>query len=166
MSLGPLRAALRAATDHEAQLRLAEIDAECARRVADAGEQARALATQGRREGEAAAAKDAARRRATATRRAREICLRAQRRQVELLQRESQDAVLRLREDSRYPKLLVHLEGMARDQLGPAADVELDPAGLGGVIGRKGRMSVDYTLPVLVDRAIASLGDELESLWL
>lgn len=165
MSLEPLRTALRAETDLEVQRRLAEVDSECARVVADAEAKAHELSKQGRREGEDAAAKEAVRRRATATRRAREIRLQAQRRQVEELQQRSREAVLRLREDSRYPELLERLARAARDQLGPDAEVEADPPGLGGVIGRKGRTSVDYTLPARVDRAIASLGDELESLW-
>lgn len=165
MSLEPLRHALRAETDAEVQGRLAEVDAECARVVADAEAKAREFATQGRREGEDAAAREAVRRRATATRRAREIRLQAQRRQVEELQRRSREAILRLHDDSRYPELLDRLVRTARDQLGPDAEVELDPPGLGGVIGRKGRTSVDYTLPALVDRTIASLGDELEVLW-
>jgi vacuolar-type H+-ATPase subunit E/Vma4 len=165
MNLEPLRAALRAETDVEVQRRLEEVDAECERVVADAEAKARELARQGRREGEDAAAKEAMRRRATATRRAREIRLQAQRRQVEELQGRSREAVLRVREDSCYPELLERLARAARDQLGPGTEVELDPPASGGVIGRSGRMSVDYTLPALVDRAMASLGDELEILW-
>lgn len=165
MSLEPLRRALRAEVDLEVQRRLAEVDAECARAVAEAEAEARVLTGQGRREGEDAAAKEAVRRRATAMRRAREIRLQAQRRQVEELQRRSREAILRLRENSLYPELLDGLARAARDQLGPDAELELDPPGLGGVVGRRERTSVDYTLPVLVDRTIASLGDELESLW-
>ena len=165
MNLEPLRAARRAETDAEVQARLAEVDAECVRVVADAEAKAHELARQGCREGEGAAAKEAVRRRATATRRAREIRLQAQRRQVEQLQLRSREAVLRLHEDSRYPELLERLARAARDQLGPDAEVELDPPGLGGVIGRARRTSVDYTLPALVDRVIESLGDELESIW-
>ena len=165
MNLEPLRAALRAETDIEVQRRLEEVDAECARLVADAEARAHELARQGRREGEDAAAKVALRRRATATRRAREILLQAQRRQIEELQRRSREAVLLLREDNNYPELLERLSWAARDQLGPGTEVELDPPAFGGVIGRSGRMSVDYTLPALAERAVASLGDELESLW-
>ena len=73
--------------------------------------------------------------------------------------------VLGLRQADGYPALLERLARAARDQLGPDADVEVDPPGLGGVIGRAGRTSVDYTLPALVDRSIAALGDELERLW-
>ena len=165
MNLEPLQVALQAETDAEVQERLAEVDATCARTLTEAEARAHELAREGRHEGEVAAAKEATRRRATATRRARELRLRAQSRQVEELQRRSREAVLLLREDSRYPELLDCLARMARGQLGPDAELEVDPPGLGGVIGRKERVSVDYTLPALADRAIASLGDELERLW-
>ena len=165
MTLEPLRLALRAETDAEVQRRLSEVEAECARTVAEAEARAQELAAEGRREGERAAAQEAVRRHAAATRRAREIRLRAQSLQVEELQRRSREAVLRLREDSRYPALLDGLARAAREQLGPDAELELDPTGLGGVIGRSGRVSVDYTLPTLADRAIASFDDELERLW-
>lgn len=165
MNLEPLQVALRAETEAEVQERLAAVDAECARTLAEAEAKAHELAREGRHEGEGAAAKEAARRRATATRRARELRLRAQNRQVNELRLRSGEAVLRLREDGRYPEFLDRLARTARDQLGPDAEVEVDPPGLGGVIGRKGRVSVDYTLPALADRAIASLGDELEGLW-
>ena len=165
MNLEPLRVALQAETAAEVHERLAAVEAECRRTLAEAEVRAHELAQEGRREGEGAAAKEAVRRRATATRRAREIRLRAQSRQIEELQLRSREAVLHLREDGRYPELLDHLARAAREQLGPDAEVEVDPQGLGGVIGREGKASVDYTLPALAGRAIASLGDELESLW-
>jgi len=165
VNLEPLRAALRAETDADVEGRLAAVDAECSRMLADAEADAHALARQGRREGEAAAAKEAVRRRATATRRAREIRLRAQRQQVDELQRVSREAILGLRKADGYRALLDRLSRTVREQLGPDAEVEVDPPGLGGVIGRVDRTSVDYTLAALADRAIASLGDELEGLW-
>jgi vacuolar-type H+-ATPase subunit E/Vma4 len=165
VNLEPLREALRAEVDAEVQERLAAVDAECARTLSEAEATAHDLAGQARREGEEAAAKEATRRRATAMRRAREIRLRAQSRLLDELELRSREAVLGLTEEGRYPQLLDRLAGVARDQLGPGAEVEIDPAGRGGVIGRKGAMSVDYTLPALADRAVASLGDEPESLW-
>ncbi|MDH4277174.1 MAG: V-type ATP synthase subunit E family protein [Acidimicrobiia bacterium] len=74
-------------------------------------------------------------------------------------------AVLDLRSDPRYPDLLAHLERLARSQLGPDAEIERDPEGLGGVIGRHGSRRVDYTLPALGDRALNQLGDDTEQLW-
>ncbi len=165
MRLDPLRNALLAETEARVGRRLAEVKDECAHTVAEAERQARELAARGRQEGERAAAREALRRRAAATQRAREIRLRAQQHQVEELAQRSREAVLRLREDSRYPGLLERLARVVREQLGPDAELELDPPGRGGVLGRKGAMSVDYTLPALAERAIASLGEELEELW-
>lgn len=165
MSLEPLHAALRAEVDAEVQTRLHEAEADSARLIGEAEQQAHALVKQGRLEGEAAAAKEATRRRAAATRKAREIRLRARQRQVEELERCSREAVLRARDDPRYPELIDRLVARVHEQLGTEVEVEVDPAGLGGVIGRRGRASVDYTLPALADRVVAGLGDELERLW-
>jgi vacuolar-type H+-ATPase subunit E/Vma4 len=165
MNLEPLRAALRAETEAGVHGRLAEADAECARVIADAESEARGRVAKARREGEDAAAKEALRRRATATRRARETRLQAQRRQIGELERRALEAALRLREHSRYPSLLARLADAAREQLGHDCELEYDPDGQGGLVGRTARMSVDYTLPTLVNRVVASLNDELEDLW-
>lgn len=74
-------------------------------------------------------------------------------------------AVRDLPSDPRYPDLLVHLERLARNQLGPDVEIERDPDGFGGVIGRHGSRRVDYTLPALGDRALNQLGDDTEQLW-
>lgn len=165
LNLEPLRAALRAETDVEIGARLEAVDSECARLLAEAESNAHGLVRRGRRDGERAAAKEAVRRRATAMRRAREIRLRAQQRQIEELRRRAREAVLHARDDSRYPELLERLAAEVRGQLGPAATVELDPEALGGVIGRHGSTSVDYSLPALVERAIDDLDTNLERLW-
>ena len=75
------------------------------------------------------------------------------------------EAVLDLRSDPRYPDLLAHLERLARSQLGPDAEIDRDPDGVGGAIGRHGPRRVDYTLPALGDRALNQLGDYTEQLW-
>ena len=75
------------------------------------------------------------------------------------------DAAMQLRDDVRYPALLDHLEAMARDQLGPEARLERDPAGAGGVVAVAGARRVDYTLPALAERALREHGDEVASLW-
>jgi vacuolar-type H+-ATPase subunit E/Vma4 len=165
MNLEPLRAALRAETEAGVHGRLAEVDAECNRIVADAESEARGRVAKARREGEGAAAKEVLRRHATATRRARETRLRARRRQIDELERRALEAASRLREHSRYPSLLDRLAEAAREQLGHDCEIEYDPDGQGGLVGRNARISVDYTLPALVNRVVASLNDELEDLW-
>jgi vacuolar-type H+-ATPase subunit E/Vma4 len=165
MTLEPLREALRAEADAERKRRLRAVEDECARLVADAEAEAHALVRQGRLDGEAAARREGARRRDAATRKAREIRLRARQRQIEELDRRARAAVLDARTDDRYPALLERLASVVREQLGPDAEVEIDPAGLGGVIGHRGKATVDYTLPSLAGRAITDLGEEVERLW-
>lgn len=74
-------------------------------------------------------------------------------------------AAMDLRNDPRYENLVVHFEQLARAQLGPDTELERDPGGLGGVVGRCGSRRVDYTLPALSDRALNRLGDFTEQLW-
>jgi vacuolar-type H+-ATPase subunit E/Vma4 len=165
MNLEPLRRALRAEAETDTASRRAEVAARCDRIITAAEAEARRLTTQGRTEGERAAEHEAVRRRAAATRRAREIRLEAQRRQVEELRRRARAEALALRADDRYPALLDRLSRAAQEQLGDEADVVVDPPELGGVIGRRGNASVDYTLPAIADRIVDDLGPELEELW-
>lgn len=165
MNLDPLRQALRTETEAEADRQRAEITAECARIVAEAGAAAEALAREARRDGERAAAREAARRRAAAARRARETVLAARRGLVDELRIRARRAVLELREEPQYPALLERLSSAARAQLGRDTELEVDPPGRGGVIGRSRNASVDYTLPAMADRAVDGIGRGLERLW-
>lgn len=74
-------------------------------------------------------------------------------------------AVRAMRDDARYPELLRHFEARARDQLGSAAEVTINPDPAGGVVATAGSRRVDYTLNALADRALGSLSDEVAALW-
>jgi hypothetical protein len=74
-------------------------------------------------------------------------------------------AVLDLRADPRYPALLDHFEQVARRQLGADAVIERDPDGVGGIVAHQGDRRVDYSLAALADRALDTLGDDIERLW-
>jgi vacuolar-type H+-ATPase subunit E/Vma4 len=165
MNLEPLRTALRAEVEADAHRRRTELEAACERRVAEAKAKATALTQQGQLDGAQAAALQAARRRAAANRRARELRLEAQRALLDELRARAREAALRLRTDPRYPELLDRLSRAARSQLGPEAELVVDPPELGGVLGRVGSVSVDYTLPALVNRALDELNGRLEALW-
>jgi vacuolar-type H+-ATPase subunit E/Vma4 len=165
MNLDPLRQALRAETEAEAEWQRAEMTGECERIMAESEAAARALAQEARRDGERAAARAAARRRAAAARRARETVLAARRGLVDELRVRSRRAVLELREEPRYPALLERLSSAARVQLGRDTELVVDPPGRGGVIGRTRNASVDYTLPAMADRAVDGIGRDLERLW-
>ncbi len=165
MNLEPLRRALRAETVAAADRRRSEIAAQCEGIVAEAEARARELSHAARVEGERAAAREAGRRHAAAARRARETRLAAQRSLVDELRRRAREAALELREQPDYPELLERLSDAARSQLGDDAELEVDPPGRGGVIGRRGEASVDYSLPAMADRTIDELGPALERLW-
>jgi hypothetical protein len=72
--------------------------------------------------------------------------------------------LLRQTHDDRYERLLDRLEGLARGQLGPEAQVAR-AAEVGGLIATRGGAIVDYTLPAVVDRSLEELGGELSGLW-
>ncbi len=165
MNLEPLRRALSAETVAAGDRRRSEVTAECERIVAEAEAGAHELSHEARVEGERAAAREAARRRAATARRARETRLAARRGLVDELRRRAREAVLELRERPDYPELLERLSDAARSQLGDDAELEVDLPGRGGVIGRRGDASVDYTLPAMADRTIDEMGVALERLW-
>jgi V/A-type H+-transporting ATPase subunit E len=165
VNLEPLRRALSAETVAAADRRRSEVTAECERIVAEAEAGAHELSHEARVEGERAAAREGARRRAAAARRARETRLAARRGLVDELRRRAREAALELRERPDYPELLERLSDAARSQLGDDAELEVDLPGRGGVIGRRGNASVDYTLPAMADRTIDEMGVALERLW-
>ena len=165
MNLSPLRRALRAETALDATRRRTDVTNRCARIVAEAEAEAARLATQGRLDGERVAEGEAARRRAAASRRARELRLQAERRQLEELRRRAREAALELRSDPGYPDLLERLSRTVRMQLGEDAELDVDPPGRGGVLGRRGNATVDYTLGAIAERVVNDLGTELAELW-
>ena len=164
MNLDSLRTALRVEAKTAATQRLAQVDEACERSLAEAHARARKLADQGRLEGARLAERNSLRRRAAANRHARELLLAAQSGLLDDLRLRATDAALELRTDPRYEELLERVSQLARSQLGADAEVEADEE-LGGVVGRAGSTSVDYTLPALVERAIAELDGRLETLW-
>lgn len=125
---------------------------------------ARELAEQGQLEGARLAERNSLRRRAAANRHARELLLAAQSELFDELRLRATEGALELRTDPRYADLLERVSTLAKSQLGADAEVATD-AELGGVVGRAGSTSVDYRLPALVERAIAELDGQLETLW-
>jgi vacuolar-type H+-ATPase subunit E/Vma4 len=165
MNLESLRIALRVEAETEVARRRAQVDEACERRLAEAQATAREVTEQGRLEGVQAATRESLRRRAAANRRARELRLAAERALLDELRLRARQAALQLRVDPRYGDLLERVSQVARSQLGADTEVVVDPPDIGGVLARAGSTSVDYTLPALVDRAIAELDGQLETLW-
>jgi vacuolar-type H+-ATPase subunit E/Vma4 len=164
MNLDSLRTALRVEAETAARERLIEVDQACERSLAEAHARAGELADQGRLEGARLAERNRLRRRAAANRHAREQLLAAQSKLLDELRLRATEAALELRTDPRHQALLERVSRLARSQLGVDADVEADTE-RGGIVGRVGSTSVDYTLPALVERAIAELDGQLEKLW-
>ncbi len=165
MNLEPLRTELLAEARDEQARQLADVDHTCRLQAARARARWEALTARSRAQGERAAAQEARRRLGAASQRGRELELVAKRALVEELRAQTLAAALDLRDDPRYGPLLERLSQTAEAQLGPGAEIEVDPPGLGGARARAGDVSVDYTLPALVERAIQDLGAELEALW-
>lgn len=164
LGLDAIREALLAEAADEAEHVVEQAEDWAAAQVASAEEQARAFIGTARAEGERAAAREAAAEIAHARRRARSLVLEAQRAVYDDVRREAQAAAQELRSRPDYPDLVARLAAHAREQLGPDAEVELDPPA-GGVVARAGNRLLDLTLPVLVDRCLARHASEVESLW-
>ena len=133
--------------------------------LAQARAEGDALVARARAEAQQRAELDMQRRSSSQRRAAQARIMRARREAYESLREEAVVAALRLRGEPGYEALLDHLEAEARVCLGPAATIERDPAGAGGVIARDGQRLVDSTLPTLVERALDELGTEVEALW-
>ena len=62
-----------------------------------------------------------------------------------------------------YDRLVERLRAAAVEQLGGSAHVEDAPAG--GLVAASNGRRVDYSLPALVERALAQLAPRAEELW-
>jgi vacuolar-type H+-ATPase subunit E/Vma4 len=162
-ALEPVRAALRGRARAAAHGALAEAESDAARVLADAERQAAALLAEARVAGEVDATAALAGERARGRRRARAVVLAAQRAAYEQFRDRARRAVLALRDDPDYPRLVAGLTALARADLGPAAVVSPHPDG--GVVAAASGRRVDYSLPVLADRAADGLGAEVQRLW-
>ncbi|MGZ4352906.1 MAG: hypothetical protein ACXVZ4_05125 [Gaiellaceae bacterium] len=158
-----MREALLAEARAEAARTLAQADADAAATIAAARAEAEALVAQARADGAAAAEIEGAHVQAQARRAARAAVLAAERELYDELCRQAFDGAAALRGTAVWDGLLLELAAAARSQLGPDAKVEVDPAS--GVRAYLDGTSVDYSLAVVVDRALERLGARTEELW-
>jgi len=164
VGLDPVREALLAQAERDADRLVRQAADRAAADVAEAEDETDAQIRRARAEGVAAAELEAAAELARAGRRARTYVLEAQRAVYDDVRRRAHDAALELRASPGYPGLVERLASRARAELGPGAELELDPPG-GGVVAQVGNRRLDYTLPVLVERAFAEHADEIGELW-
>ena len=162
--LDPVREALLAQAEAEAERVVGRAERRAKDQVARAEEHRAALVRQARAEGEAAAEREAAVELARARRRARTHVLVAQREIFDDVRAAALEAAERLRSEPGYPDLLERLADLARDELGADAEIVFDPPS-GGVVGSSGTRRVDYTLSAIVERCVARHAVDLERLW-
>jgi vacuolar-type H+-ATPase subunit E/Vma4 len=134
-------------------------------RLAAAQREADALIACARTKGEAAGRVEGARLLAAQRFAAHLQVLGARRASYDALRAQARDAALALRDGPDYPDLLERLAAAARRDLGPGAEVTIDPAGRGGVVARAGSREVDYALVVLAERCVERLGSKAAALW-
>jgi hypothetical protein len=144
---------------------VARAESDARERVDAARREAAAILTRARAEGEAEGREQAARTQAGERFSARLHVLAARRASYDALLERARDAALALRDDPAYADLLDRLCAAARADLGPEAQLSVDPPGLGGVVARAGSREVDYTLVALAERCVADLGAKAARLW-
>ncbi|MGZ8716957.1 MAG: hypothetical protein ACXWYO_07585 [Gaiellaceae bacterium] len=165
MNLGPLRSALLSAAEAEANSAALAAAAEGATELSLAEAQVASVLAGARAEAEDAAGREALRIVGRARGDARRVVLRARRDVYDQLCARVHAGALELRDDPTYGRLLERLQALATAQLGEDATLDVDPPGAGGVRSSSGSRHVDLSLPALAERALASLGPELELLW-
>ena len=162
MNVDRLRSSFLAEAAEDAERTVAAAEEERRAQLEEAQRGAAELVAAARDAGEADARVEGARTIAAARRRARTITLAARLELSEELRRQAFAAAEQLRDKPSYIELLRRLERAARADLGADVVVELDA---GGVVARAGSRIVDYSLPAIVDRCVAALGERVEELW-
>ncbi|MCC5574810.1 hypothetical protein IMZ11_04060 [Microtetraspora sp. AC03309] len=162
-ALAPVSGALlrRARLDADAILAAAEHDA--AQTLAAARRAAQDMIDEAREAGTSEARARADTVRVRARRHARDLELAARREVVLELRRRVVAAVLALRDDPCYPRLVERLRELARESGGDDLIVREHPDG--GVVGVGRGRRVDCSLGALASRAVDALGAEAERLW-
>jgi vacuolar-type H+-ATPase subunit E/Vma4 len=165
VNLDAVRAALIADAHADAEQILAAADNDAQDRMTSATSEAAALIEAARTEGAIEATERLARQRAAARREARELGLAARRQALDQLRERARTAARELAHDESYPDLLDRLRMLAAAQLGPEAEITVDPGGEPGVMASDERRRVDYRLVTLADRAVDALGADVAMLW-
>lgn len=165
MSVDPAAGALLADARATAERMLAQAQQQAQERVGEAERTAAAMIARAREQGEADGRLEAAHEQAREGILARGDVLRAQREAYDELRRRCRAQVLALREEAGYAALLERLAASARAQLGPGAELEIDPPDAGGVRARAGSRRLDLTLVALADDCVRELGPALRGLW-
>jgi vacuolar-type H+-ATPase subunit E/Vma4 len=163
-ALEPVRRALLADARADADRIIGEATREAALTVDEAEQEAAVSIERAVRHGTASAQARSDQRLAQARAEVHGEILRAQDQVRRRLHHAVHTAALDLRSDPRYPDLLNELERLARNQLGPNAQIKRDVR-TGGIVAIAGSRRVDYTLPALAERALDVQADKVTLLW-
>ena len=158
-ALAPVRQALLAAAQDEAERDLERARTAAARVLAEAAAQAERTRSQARAQGAADATAALAADRARARRAARAAVLAAHREAYDALRSGARRAVAQLREDPGYGEFCRQMSDELRRVLGPDAEVRESPHG--GMVGEGHGRRLDYSLSGFADRAAQALAGEL-----
>ncbi|MGZ4682593.1 MAG: hypothetical protein ACXV8G_09050 [Acidimicrobiales bacterium] len=163
MSLDRVRETLLAESRADADAELAGAEEWIERQRADAHRRASDRLAESDAAGRADADAQLATARAVARREARRLVLQARSEARSALVRRALEELQSLPDDPRS-RVDDRLDALARSQLGPDAEVTVDPVH-GGVVATASGRRVDYRLPVLVERCVDRMGPEVDRLW-
>jgi cell division septum initiation protein DivIVA len=162
-ALEPLRAALRAAAQAEADRIIGAAEDEVTAVLDAARAEADQIIASATAEGAATARAAAALHSARVRREAHELLLAEQESLRRELERRVVLAAQDLGGDPRHAAWLDRLTARCRQALGPRATVTPSPAG--GVVGELGTRRLDLSVPVLAAAAVESHAAEVRQLW-
>jgi vacuolar-type H+-ATPase subunit E/Vma4 len=162
-AIAPVRTRMLREARIEADRIVEQAHAEAAAIVRQARHSADEAVALARARGQADGAQAAAAERNRGREQARSILFGAQREAREELRGRVLAAVVDLRDEPGYERLLSQLTAMAARAAGPDASITVQPTG--GVVARSRGVVVDCTLPRLAILAVDALGGEVRELW-
>ena len=161
-ALAPVREALLASAQADADREVAAAEAQVREILARADARARDIVDEARRQGGAEAAAASAVTAGRMRRGARAVVLAAQRAAHENLVVACREAVGSLRTDPAWPQVQSGLSAVARAAVGDDAVVTATPS---GVVAAAGSRRAELTLEGLAERMLERLSDEVPGLW-
>ena len=162
--VAPVARAIAAEAARCAEQILGEADAQAEAVLLEARRQGEELLASARDEGTAVARRLASSIVADARIAARQEVLGAQRHVYETVRTQAQARVADLAGSPQADALLASLADLARQRLGDQVTLETPVGGL-GVAARSGRRHLDLSVDALIERQMASMGDEIAELW-
>jgi len=163
--LAPAVDAVMRAAHAAAATAVATSHADATGQLASARAEAASILAQARADGTAAAEHAATAAVTAAQRAAREAVLAAHRRAYDALRHAIHDEVARRIESADGVAMLLRLEALARERIGPNATIRRLDDGRIGVRASDGNRSLDLAVDRFVEDELAGFGDRIAALW-